>query len=107
MKLLITFFISALTLSADIENGKNVYLQNCANCHGIDMKGGLGKDFNLVSYNRKKADIIRYISAPSSMFKEFGYTSNAMPTIPLKGKQIEDVSEYIDSLQPFKSWMKK
>jgi len=107
MQLLVALLIAAFTLHADINNGKNVYLQNCANCHGIDMKGGMGKDFNLVSYNRKKADITRYIKAPSVMFKEFGYDANAMPTIPLRGQQIEDVSEYIDSLQPFKSWMKK
>ena len=41
------------------------------------------------------------------MFREFGYDSNAMPTLPLSEKEIADVSEYIDSLQTFKKWMKK
>ena len=107
MKLIITFFIFAFTLNADIENGKDVYAQNCSNCHRTDMKGGMGKDFNLVSYNRKKSDIIKYIKAPEKMFKEFGYSANAMPRIPLNKEEIRDVSEYIDSLQPFKEWMKK
>ncbi len=107
MKLLIAlFFITIAALNADIENGKDVYAQNCANCHRTDMKGGVGTDFNIVSYNRKKADIIKYIKAPAKMFKEFGYSSNAMPKIPLSKKEIKDVSEFINSIQPFKSWMK-
>jgi len=108
MKLLtILLLLSISILNADIENGKDVYAQNCANCHRTDMKGGMGEDFNIVSYNRKKADIVKYIRTPSSMYREFGYDSNAMPKIPLSEEEIEDVSEYIDSLQPFKSWMKK
>ena len=107
MKLFIMLFIITLTLNADIENGKDVYAQNCGNCHRVDMKGGMGKDFNLVSYNRKKEDIVKYVRTPSRMFREFGYAANAMPTIPLSEEQIKDVSEYIDSLQKFKKWMKK
>lgn len=108
MKLFIALFLITITiLNADIENGKNIYAQNCANCHRTDMKGGMGKDFNIVSYNRKKADIVKYVRTPSNMFKEFGYAANAMPRIPLSEQEIQDVSEFIDSLQPFKSWMKK
>ena len=108
MKLLISLFIiSVAILNADIENGKDVYTQNCGNCHRVDMRGGMGKDFNIVSYNRKKADIVKYVRSPSRMFREFGYSANAMPTLPLREKDIADVSEYIDSLQPFKVWMKK
>ncbi len=71
------------------------------------MKGGMGEDFNIVSYKRKKADIVKYVRTPSKMFREFGYAANAMPKIPLSEEQIKDVSEYIDSLQKFKIWMKK
>ena len=101
------FLITVAILNADIENGKDVYVQNCGNCHRTDMKGGMGKDFNIVSYNRKKADIVKYVTNPSQMYREFGYSANAMPTLPLSEDEIKDVSEFIDSLQPFKSWMKK
>ncbi len=100
-------FLSAITLFADIENGKVVYAQNCANCHSVSMTGGMGKDFNLVSYNRKKEDVIKYIVSPMTMYREFGYSANAMPRFPLSGEDVEDVAEYIDSLQRFKVWMKK
>ncbi len=107
MKLITAIFIFALTLNADIENGKDVYAQNCGNCHRVDMKGGLGKDFNIVSYTRKKEDVAKYVKSPIDMFKEFGYAANAMPKIPLSDKDIQDVSEYIDSIQKFKKWMVK
>ena len=97
----------ALSLSADIENGKDVYTQNCANCHRIDMRGGMGKDFNIVSYTRTKEEIMAYVIDPLGMYRKFGYSSNAMPTIPLRGEQAKDVSEYINSLQKFKKWMVK
>ncbi len=107
MKTLISLLVFAFTLNANIENGKDVYTQNCANCHRTDMKGGMGKDFNLVSYSRKKEDIVKYVQSPSKMFREFGYSANAMPKLPLSEKEIRDVSEYIDSIQPFKKWMIK
>ncbi len=107
MKLLFTLFITFLALNADIENGKDVYAQNCGNCHRVDMKGGMGKDFNIVSYTRKKEDIVKYVTNPSEMFKEFGYDANAMPKLPLSKQEIKDVSEYIDSIQKFKKWMIK
>jgi len=97
----------AILLNANVEDGHDVYVQNCANCHSVNMGTGMGPDFNLVSYKRKRKDIMRYISSPSTVFREFGYSSNAMPELPLSPKEIEDVSEYIDSLQPFKVWMKK
>jgi len=106
-KILIFAVLSRLVLSADIENGKDVYAQNCANCHSVNMGTGMGPDFNMVSYSRKKENIIQYITSPSTMYREFGYSSNAMPQLPLLGQEVDDVAEYIDSLQPFKIWMKK
>ncbi len=107
MKLLISLVLVTSALNADIENGKDVYAQNCANCHSISMTGGMGPDFNIVSYKRKREDIVKYTMSPSSNYKKFGYDANAMPKFPLLAEDIEDVSEYIDSLQPFKVWMKK
>ena len=106
MKLLIALFITLFSLNADILKGKEVYAQNCGNCHRIDMKGGMGKDFNLVSYTRKREDIVKYVTDPSKMFRKFGYSANAMPELPLSEDEIKNVAEYIDSLQTFKKWMK-
>ena len=104
--ILMMFFIVA-RLSADVEAGKLVYEANCASCHSIHMTGGLGRDFNLVSYTRHKKDVENYAKDPYSYYESFGYSANAMPTLPLTDKEFKDVADYIDSLQPFKKWMIK
>jgi len=57
-KILTLLLLSGLTLSADMENGKDVYAQNCANCHSVNMGTGMGPDFNMVSYSRKKRILV-------------------------------------------------
>lgn len=104
---IISLSICALCLEANLKNGKTVYETNCANCHSISMDGGMGKDFNLVSYTRKKEDIKAYVQNPSGEFRRFGYSSNAMPKFNISDEEASDVAEFVDALQPFKSWMKK
>ena len=96
-----------INIFADVENGKKLYLANCAMCHTVNGGNAFGKDFNIVSYTRKKEDIKAYIKDPYENFKKFGYSANAMPTLPLKENEIDDITEYIDSLQSFKICMKK
>lgn len=105
--LLLLLVFEALSLAGNVEKGREIYLEYCANCHSVSMTGGLGKDFNLVSYERKKEEIIRYAANPGNYFRTFGYSANAMPQLPLSEEQITNVADYIDSLQPFKKWMKR
>ena len=102
----ITFLVTT-NLLADIEAGEAVYKANCAICHTINGGSALGPDFNIVSYKRKKAEIEQYAKDPYSLYEKFGYSANAMPTLPLEEQEFKDVAEYISSLQPFKEWMKK
>jgi mono/diheme cytochrome c family protein len=67
----------------------------------------MGPDFNLVSYTRTKAEIKQYAKDPYSLYEKFGYSANAMPTLPLEEEELNDVADYISSLQPFKKWMIK
>ncbi len=107
-KLLISLtLLTTSTLMADVEAGEKVYKENCAICHTINGGGGLGPDFNMVAYTRHKEEIAQYAKDPYSLYKAFGYSANAMPTLPLEDKQFEDVADYISSLQPFKKWMIK
>jgi len=109
MKILITLISFMLTYSAyaDIEKGKAVYAANCAICHTINGGNALGPDFNIVSYTRTKEEIEHYAKDPYSLAEAFGYSANAMPTLPLEDQEFKDVADYISSLQPFKKWMKK
>jgi len=94
-------------LLANVENGKAVFAANCATCHTVNGGSALGPDMNIVSYTRKKEDLEDYSRDPYKFYKTFGYSANAMPTLPLEDQEFKDVADYIDSLQPFKKWMKK
>lgn len=99
--------LTATALLAEVEAGKKVYKENCAICHTINGGSALGPDFNMVAYTRHKEEIEAYAKDPYSLFKAFGHSANAMPTLPLEDQQFKDVAEYISSLQPFKKWMIK
>jgi len=94
-------------LHADIARGREVYLANCAMCHTVNGGEALGPDFNMVSYTRHKEQVMAYAKDPYSLYESFGYSANAMPTLPLEDEDFRDVADYIDSLQPFKKWMIK
>jgi mono/diheme cytochrome c family protein len=61
----------------------------------------------MVAYTRHKEEIEHYAKDPYSLYEAFGYSANAMPTLPLEDEQFKDVADYISSLQPFKKWMIK
>jgi mono/diheme cytochrome c family protein len=107
--MLITFLLFTQYILADIEKGKAVYNTYCVICHTVDnrLSGSMGPDFNLVSYKRKKFEIMAYVRTPDVYYKEFGYSANAMPSLDISDKDLEDVADYISSLQPFKKWMIK
>ncbi len=102
----ISILLLFTNIYANIKNGKVVNDTHCKTCHSVNMTGGEGGDFNPISYNRTKEELYRYTLDPLSEYKNFGFPASAMPNIPLRVEEIEDVVEYIDSLQPFKSWMK-
>jgi len=106
-KLFLLILFIATALHADIKKGKAVFAANCATCHTVNGGSALGPDMNIVSYTRKKKDIEAYAKDPYSHYEKFGYSANAMPTLPLEDEEFKDVADYIDSLQPFKKWMKK
>ncbi len=107
-KLIISLTLLAGTvLMADIKIGEKVYKENCAICHTINGGSALGPDFNLVAYKRRTSEIESYAKNPYDLAEKFGYSANAMPTLPLEDQEFKDVAEYISSLQPFKEWMKK
>lgn len=97
--------IALVSLSAfggDIVNGEKIYKGTCSFCHSIHMTGGMGRDFNLVSYTRTKEQIKHQVRDPHTSAFLLGYSANAMPKFLLSDKEIEDVASYVDALQPIK-----
>ena len=105
--MILLILLTATQLLADVKAGEQVYKANCAICHTINGGSALGPDFNLVAYKRRTSEIESYAKNPYDLAEKFGYSANAMPTLPLEDQEFKDVAEYISSLQPFKEWMKK
>lgn len=105
--ILFLFVITIFAKENDIKKGKNLFNGNCAICHSINGRELMGPDLNLTSYTKTKKQIKNYISEPSKYFKQWGYTANAMPELPISEEDKDFIVNYIDSLQPFKKWMKK
>jgi mono/diheme cytochrome c family protein len=106
---LLTLILFTNTLFADVKKGEAVYKAYCVICHTVDNRasGSMGPDFNMVSYKRTKGEIMAYVRTPDVYFKDFGYSANAMPSIDLTNNELEDIADYVSSLQPFKKWMIK
>lgn len=104
---LLLVLLTGTNLLANVEKGKAVFAANCAICHTVNGGRAMGPDLNLASYTRTKKEIETYAKDPYSLYEKFGYSANAMPTLPLEDHEFKDVTDYIDSLQPFKKWMKK
>lgn len=103
IKTIVIASIAVLPLfSGDLENGEKVYNSTCFFCHSIKMTGGMGRDFNLVSYTRTKKEIMHQIVEPNVSAFLLGYRANAMPKFNLTEKEVEDVASFIDALQPIK-----
>ena len=94
--------VSLSALAGDVIKGEAVYQSTCAFCHSIRMTGGMGRDFNLVSYTRTKEQIKHQIRDPHVSAFLLGYSANAMPKFNLTDNEIENVASYIDALQPIK-----
>ena len=105
--ILLLSLLNTVLLFGNVEAGKKVFATNCAICHTTNGGRAMGPDMNIVSYTRHKKEIMAYEEDPGSHFREFGYSANAMPTLPLDPQELKDVADYISSLQPFKKWMVK
>ncbi len=99
--------MASSALFGNVEEGKKVFAANCAICHTTNGGRAMGPDMNLVAYTRRTEEIAAYVKDPSAHFEAFGYSANAMPTLPLEEQEFKDVADYISSLQPFKKWMIK
>ncbi|HTX16916.1 MAG TPA: cytochrome c [Candidatus Baltobacteraceae bacterium] len=78
--------------AAAVQQGKTLFQQNCAVCHGTDLTGGRGPDLirsTLVRHD-KGGDLIGPVVTN-------GRADRGMPSFPLSQEQVSDIVAYIDS----------
>jgi cbb3-type cytochrome c oxidase subunit III len=105
--LLAITLLSTVIVAGDINNGKKIFSQNCAVCHG-EYGNGLNMSFdvnprNLTKSLLKKEQMIKVITDGAV---EYGALTHEMRAFKgeLSTKQIDDVAEYVSSTLSKKSY---
>lgn len=111
IKTMITFaFVSCLAVSAissnafagDVKNGKKVYDQNCAACHGVKGKGdGLAAAALKPKPNNFAKGVFKYGGKDADLEKLIKSGKGPMPKWSgvISDKNIKDVVSYIRTLK--------
>jgi ubiquinol-cytochrome c reductase cytochrome c subunit len=82
---------AAVTSGGDPIHGRQIYMTNCAACHGATGDGGVGPNLHGEKSRKDTAAAIAWIKHPKL----------PMPTLypdPLSANDVEDVAAYIESL---------
>jgi len=90
----------------DAANGKSLYLQTCAACHGPDAKGlpNLGKDLTRSKFVSEKTDaeLVEFVKQGRGPSDPLNTTGIAMPpkggNPSLKDADIQDIIAYIRTI---------
>lgn len=87
LSLIASFFLMPVSVSADIENGKELHDSNCTSCH-ISIKGGDGSDI----YTREDKRIESY----PALIKQVNRCRDSLG-MKWPENHVNDVVEYLNS----------
>jgi mono/diheme cytochrome c family protein len=84
--------IAAGAMSGNAANGKNIFSQNCASCHGASgTEGGTGPSLKGEKSKKNFSATVAWIKKPEPPMPKL-YPS------PLNAQQVNDVAAYVQSL---------
>lgn len=90
---------SVLSLDAgEIAKGEALFLKLCWGCHHQTAEA-FGPSFASIAQKRSVGEIQGQILHPELLYKELGYTRNAMPPFALTGEELQDITAYIKSFK--------
>lgn len=80
---------SVLQLAGNPDRGKDIFVLNCATCHGLEADGEVGPDLNGVSERKSRAAIIKQVIS--------GQTP-PMPQFQPNEKDMADLLSFLETL---------
>ena len=90
---------SAMSLNAgEVAKGEALFLKLCWGCHHQTAEA-FGPSFASIAQKRSDGEIQGQILHPELLYKELGYTRNAMPPFALTGEELQDITAYIQSFK--------
>lgn len=84
--------------AADVTKGESLFLKLCWGCHHQTAEA-FGPSFESIARKRSDSQIQGQIVRPDLLYKELGYTRNAMPPFALTGEELQDITVYIKSFK--------
>lgn len=84
--------------AADVTKGESLFLKLCWGCHHQTAEA-FGPSFQSIAQKRSDGEIQGQILHPELLYKELGYTRNAMPPFALTGEELQDITVYIKSFK--------
>ncbi|MDO9208192.1 MAG: cytochrome c [Sulfuricurvum sp.] len=91
--------LMSVSLSAgEVTKGEALFLKLCWGCHHQTAEA-FGPSFASIAGKRSDSEIQGQIVRPDLLYKELGYTRNAMPPFPLTGEELQDITAYIKSFK--------
>jgi len=94
-----TILLSMLSLGAnDVTKGEVLFLKLCWGCHHPTAEA-FGPSFQTIARKRTNSEIQGQITRPDLLYKQLGYTRNAMPPFTLTSEELQDITKYIQSFK--------
>jgi mono/diheme cytochrome c family protein len=84
--------------ATEITRGEAVFLKLCWGCHHQSAEA-FGPSFQSIARKRSDGEIQGQILHPELLYKELGYSRNAMPAFELSPKELDDITSYIQSFK--------
>lgn len=90
---------SVASISAnDMREGEALFLKLCWGCHHPTAEA-FGPSFQSIARKRSDSEIQGQIVRPDLLYKQLGYTRNAMPPFALSGEELQNITVYIKSFK--------
>ena len=83
------YISTVLQLSGDASRGKEIFIMNCATCHGLEADGEVGPDLRNVSERKSRAALIEQVIS--------GQTP-PMPQFQPNEKDMADLLSFLETL---------
>lgn len=94
-----TILLSMLSLGAnDVTKGEVLFLKLCWGCHHPTAEA-FGPSFQTIARKRTNSEIQGQITRPDLLYKQLGYTRNAMPPFALTSEELQEITKYIQSFK--------
>ena len=84
--------------ATEVTKGEALFLKLCWGCHHQSAEA-FGPSFQSIARTRSSGEIQGQILHPELLYKQLGYSRNAMPAFALSPEELNSITAYIQSFK--------